>query len=344
MFKSLLLVTVLGKALCQEPSTSMISTSLPTPFPTPRPTSAAPSISAKPTETCYNVEIGLIFDKYPDETSWEIVQGRRPSFQNNKATIVKESPFYDPKPPGNYREASEKHIVCLPEGRYTFTIMDREKDGLCCGEGEGRYVITYQDTGDMIAQGSEFGEFESTTFNVPYTQPSYKDNDADGRDDTTKNVFPPLIYPCLNKLGINLKTDDYGVETTFELWTRSNTQDYKDGTLIASGGPYTSDHEYNLSYCLDPGKYTFVLLDWQCDGLSGVAIDGSYTLDVNGVEVYEGPRAWDEGQYYEVVKLEFTNGIDDNLGSGSSEARSNEDFGVFNLAFLAFSAIFLALI
>ena len=30
----------------------------------------------------------------------------------------------------------------------------------------------------------------------------------------------------MNKLGINLKTDDYGVETTFELWTRSKTQDY----------------------------------------------------------------------------------------------------------------------
>ena len=28
-----------------------------------------------------------------------------------------------------------------------------------------------------------------------------------------------LVYPCLNKLGINSKTDDYGVETTWELWT-----------------------------------------------------------------------------------------------------------------------------
>ena len=354
MFKSsaFLLFTLLGKALGQDPS--MISTILPTSLPTRRPTneptvspttfsSAAPSISSAPTETCYNVEIGLIFDKYPDETSWEIVKGRRPSFQNNKAVTIKESPFYDPKPPGNYREASEKHIVCLPEGRYTFTIMDREKDGLCCNEGEGRYVVTYQSTGDMIAQGAEFGEFESTTFVVPYRQPSYKDDDADGRDDTTKNVFPPLVYPCVNKLGINLKTDDYGVETTFELWTRSNTQDYTDGTLVASGGPYTSDHEYNLSYCLDPGKYTFVLLDWACDGLSGVTIDGSYTLDVNGVEVYEGPQAWAaDGQYYELVKLEFTNEINDQLKSGSVEMRLNKEIEVFSTALVTFSVIMMA--
>mmetsp|Transcript_32402 Transcript_32402/g.47760 ORF Transcript_32402/g.47760 Transcript_32402/m.47760 type:complete len:355 (-) Transcript_32402:174-1238(-) len=352
MLKStFLLIALLGKALGQEPLT--ISSTLPTPLPpagTDEPTfsptaspSAAPSISSAPTETCYNVEIGLIFDKYPDETRWEIVKGRRPSFQNNNAELVKESPFYDPKPPGNYRGATEKHIVCLPEGRYTFTIMDRERDGMCCGDGEGRYVVTYQSTGDMIAQGSEFGYFESTTFSVPYKQPAFKDNDADGRDDTTKNVYPPLVYPCVNKLGINVKTDDYGVETTFELWTRSNTEDYTDGTLVASGGPYTSDHEYNLSYCLNPGKYTFVLLDWACDGLSGTTVDGSYTLDVNGVEVYEGPQTWaDEGQYYELVKLEFTNGIGDELKSGSSEARLNKEYGVFSMALVTFSAMIMA--
>ena len=60
--------------------------------------------------------------------------------------------------------------------------------------------------------------------------------------------------------------------------------------------------------------------------------------------MYDGPRSWAEGQYYEVVKLEFTNGIDDNLGSSSSEAGSNEGFGVFNLALLTISAIFMALI
>lgn len=344
MLKSaLLLTTLLGNALGQEPSIEVISTE-------------EPAATTANEGECYHVEIGLIFDNYPDETRWEIVKGRRPSFQiqkrNSNAIMVEESPFYDPRPPGNYRGASEKHIVCLPEGRYTFTIMDRENDGMCCSAGEGRYVLTYQSTGDMIAQGAEFGEFESTTFDVPYKQPSYKDNDADGRDDTTKNVFPPFVYPCVNKLGIKLKTDDYGVETTFELWTRSNTQDYKDGTLVASGGPFTSDFEYDLSYCLDPGKYTFVLLDEACDGLTGVAIDGSYTLEVNGVEVYEGPQTWaPEGQYYELVDLDFTNGnpnpkftngIGDRLKSGSAVARSNKEYGIVGVALLTLSAMIMA--
>jgi len=120
MLKSaLLFVTLLGDAMGQEPSIEVNSTAdvvamLPTPLPTPRPTdeptnspsaspSFAPSISSKPTETCYRVEIGLMFDNYPDETRWEIVKGRRPSFQNSNAVMVKESPYYDPKPPGNYR-------------------------------------------------------------------------------------------------------------------------------------------------------------------------------------------------------------------------------------------------
>jgi len=51
------------------------ATQSPTPLPTLRPTdeltgaptkfpSFVPSVSSKPTETCYRVEIGLIFDKY----------------------------------------------------------------------------------------------------------------------------------------------------------------------------------------------------------------------------------------------------------------------------------------
>ena len=42
-----------------------------------------------------------------------------------------------------------------------------------------------------------------------------------------------------------------------------------DGKVVVSGGPYTSDYTYDVTYCLYPGSYTFIFLDWQCDGLIG---------------------------------------------------------------------------
>ena len=107
-----------------------------------------------------------------------------------------------------------------------------------------------------------------------------------------------------NEFGLQIITDDYGVETTWELRERAPTDEsYEAGKVVASGGPYTSDFEYDISYCVLPGKYTFVFYDWQCDGLIGNDLIGSYKLKVNGEEVYTG--GGDMDNYWEEVKLEF---------------------------------------
>ena len=196
-----------------------------------------PAPTSQPTEECFNIEIGLIFDKYPEETKWEITKGKRNTIDNpDGAQIFKSSPFYDKEQ--NYSEASETHIVCLPKGKYTFNIMDRKGDGMCCDEGEGRYALTYQQTGEIITHGSKFGKYETTTFNIPFFTPTLVDADGDGFEDRTKNVIPPMIMTadglpetCENEFGLHLKTDDYGVETTWEMRERSNTGDYKDGKV-----------------------------------------------------------------------------------------------------------------
>jgi len=293
-------------------------TSNPTPRPTPSPTDEptvrptdTPTVSSAPSETCYRLEIGLIFDEYPGETRWEITKGRRNTIDfPGSAVVVKSSPFYDPK--NGYEEASETHIICLPEGKYTFTIMDRNKDGMCCGNGEGRYAVTYQATGEIIKHGSEFEQFETVTFTIPYEAPPLKDENNDGVEDRTQNVIPPMILTdngipiskCENEFGLQIITDDYGVETTWELRERAPAgESYEEGKVVASGGPYTSDFEYDISYCVLPGKYTFVFYDWQCDGLIGKDLTGSYKLKVNGEEVYTGGGDMDD--YWEEVKLEF---------------------------------------
>jgi hypothetical protein len=309
---------------------SVDSDSQPAPSPTAtnaQPTSLsivdAPSVTAidAPTEQCYHIEIGLIFDASPEETRWEITKGQRNSIEYANAIVVKESPFYDPDQ--DYVEASETHIVCIPSGRYTFTIMDRNNDGMCCSNGEGRYAVTYKETGEIITHGAAFEQFESVSFVVPYEAPPLSDVNGDGVEDRTKNIIPEMILTddgsplptCPNEFGLHLETDDYGIETTWELRERSTTGNYADGKIVASGGPYTSDFTYDVSYCLYPGSYTFVFLDWQCDGLIGNKLTGSYTVKVNGNNVHTGGTAMDN--YWEEVKIEFKNEIMDVSSSGS---------------------------
>lgn len=135
---------------------------------------------------------------------------------------------------------------------------------MCCSNGEGRYVVTYQDTGEIIATGAEFGHYESVTFKVPFEAPPLADEDHDGLDDRTKNVIPHVMLTPAGALPehceperwerefrLHLETDDYGVETTWELRERPPTG-AADGRVVANGGPYTSDHTYDVMYCLQP--------------------------------------------------------------------------------------------
>lgn len=283
--------------------------------PVPNPTDVvdASVTTMEDDEPCYQIEIGLIFDKFPEETRWEITQGRRNSIEYTNATIVKSSPYYNPDQ--DYVEASETHIVCIPPGRYTFTIMDRNNDGLCCTNGEGRYAVTYRPSGEIITHGAQFNQYESITFTIPYVTPPLSDIDGDGIEDRTKNVIPKIIISedgtpvtttnnnCANEFGLHLQTDDYGIETTWELRRRSYTGNYMDGKVVVSGGPYTSDYTYDVTYCLYPGSYTFIFLDWQCDGLIGAKLTGTYELKVNGVTVHTGSGSM--STYYEEIPLEF---------------------------------------
>lgn len=278
----------------------------------------SPAESSSSSLECFDVELGMILDDRPDDISWEIASGRKSSLQNPSAAILRTSPPYDP---AVYRQASDTYTACLPRGKYTFTVFDRGDDGLCCSYGEGRYVLSYKQTGEVIATGDRFGNVDSTTFKLPYSAPKYVDANHDGADDRTGNVIPtiPLTTDgepsCSNEFGLHLVTDDYGVETTWELRERGSryggsTDDddddnYKQGRIVASGGPYTSDFAYDVTYCVDPGRYTFVFYDWQCDGLEGLRSNGYYTLKVNGMEVYTGGT--NMTGYEELVDLDFVN-------------------------------------
>lgn len=80
---------------------------------------------------------------------------------------------------------------------------------------------------------------------------------------------------------MTLIEDDYGVETTWELTNSA-------GTVVYSGGPYTSDGSgqggntvYDADWTLVPDCYTFTIYDEYGDGICCSYGNGSYTITTN---------------------------------------------------------------
>ncbi|WP_130733318.1 M4 family metallopeptidase [Flavobacterium sp. J27] len=102
--------------------------------------------------TCTNVNINFVFDNYPEETSWQIL--------NSSGQVVESGGTY-----GSQADGSSLTITkCLDAGCYTFKINDSYGDGICCAYGNGSYSVT--SNGTTLASGGSFGSSESTNFCV----------------------------------------------------------------------------------------------------------------------------------------------------------------------------------
>ncbi|MCO6161957.1 M4 family metallopeptidase [Flavobacterium sp. NRK F7] len=105
--------------------------------------------------TCTNVNINFVFDNYPEETSWQIL--------NSSGQVVESGGTY-----GSQADGSSLTITkCLAAGCYTFKINDSYGDGICCAYGNGSYSVT--SNGTTLASGGSFGSSESTNFCVGTT-------------------------------------------------------------------------------------------------------------------------------------------------------------------------------
>jgi len=107
-------------------------------------------------ETTLN--LALTFDNYPEETTWEIVEG---------STVIAEGGPY-----GNYADGSTVNIpIVVPEACYDFVIYDAYGDGICCSYGNGSYALSENNV--VIASGGSFGSGESTSFCVGNSNRSF---------------------------------------------------------------------------------------------------------------------------------------------------------------------------
>lgn len=249
-------------------------------YPTDTP-SSAPSSSGP----CIDIEIGIIFDEYTDETSWQLVRGNYYPENPEQNDVVWKSKYYNPT---EYSKRADTLTKCFPAGYYTFVFMDEEGDGICCYHGDGSYILTTE--GKVVKIGGPMNsDYETVTFELPYEEPEPLDVNGDGLDDRLGHVMP---YDSSNftegvdceNFRLVILTDEYGIETTWELYEGKD----KSGKLIANGGPYGSEFTYVIDECLkSPQEYALYMYDWDRRGLCCESGEGWYKVTSGDIVIVD---------------------------------------------------------
>ena len=248
---------------------------------------------------CIPLEIGIIFDEYSDETGWMLVEGNYYPEDETMNNIVWESKYYSIL---EYAQRADTFRKCFAPGYYTFVFTDKEGDGICCYHGEGSYVLSSE--GKVITIGGQMTGLEETTvFELPYVEPNPVDSNGDGKDDRLGSLMPydssgmTEGVDCEN-FRLVILTDEYGVETTWELY---EGLDRKTGTLVANGGPYGSEYTYVIDYCLaSPKQYALYMYDWDGRGLCCEYGEGWYQVTSGDIVIQDKT-----GQFGEVNITQF---------------------------------------
>lgn len=98
-----------------------------------------------------DISFTLKTDFFAEEIWWELSNQDGMLVYNSFGNIYENDEIYN-------------EVFTLLEGCYTFSIFDEYGDGICCGEGEGYYILTINDT--VIKQGGDYGSGESVTFKL----------------------------------------------------------------------------------------------------------------------------------------------------------------------------------
>ena len=133
----------------------------------------SPSLSSAPTDTCYWIEIYILHDLYPGETTWDLMKiGTSDGNELIAAAPMTLAPTTSTQPPttGSTWSADIAYLLvkslCLEEGQYQFTIHDSSGDGICCDYGKGHYNLTSY--GEVIVKGGKFEFYEMAVFQIPF--------------------------------------------------------------------------------------------------------------------------------------------------------------------------------
>ncbi|KAA3630285.1 MAG: hypothetical protein DWQ02_18175, partial [Bacteroidetes bacterium] len=200
---------------------------------------------------CYDngVTLTINLDNYPEETSWII--------RNSGGTTVASGGTYGSQPDGS----TVVEVACLVDGCYDFIIYDSYGDGICCGYGNGSYILTDDSDGSTLASGGNFGSSETTNFCVTGTP-----------------TIPGCTDPNAHNYDPNANQDDGSCETC------TDGVQNGDETGVDCGGALCDACPTPIPGCTDPNAHNYDPNANQDDGSCETCTDGVQNGDETGVD------------------------------------------------------------
>ncbi|CAJ1965169.1 unnamed protein product [Cylindrotheca closterium] len=252
------------------PNPTPVPTNAPTPGPTPNPTPApipnsTPPPTPNPTPGPSPGPTPAPTDEWGEELSWQV--------EDPSGNVVVQGDNY---PSGeNFIEVTE----CLQsDGVHIFRIMDSYGDGMCCGA----YYKLWYDENLVIAHDGQYANGESVTV------PGGQVNQAPSGSPNQAPVASPTVGSCNHEFRLQLQTDEWGEEVSWEL-------EDPNGNIVVQGGDYPSGENFvDTTECLSSdGVHTFKIMDSYGDGMVG---DAYYKLwyDGNVVIFHDGQYGYGE--------------------------------------------------
>jgi hypothetical protein len=102
--------------------------------------------------------LSITLDGYPAETTWTVT--------DNSNNVLASGGSYT-----GQENTTVNEQICLTDGCFSFNIFDSYGNGICCGHGNGSYVLTDNATNTVLANGGSFDSQETTAFCLPATPP-----------------------------------------------------------------------------------------------------------------------------------------------------------------------------
>ncbi|WP_106793140.1 PQQ-dependent sugar dehydrogenase [Aquimarina sp. Aq78] len=153
----------------------------------------------------YDVKLRITFDRYPQDTSWEI--------KDVSDQVIHSGGSYESQAANSTINITKT----LDKGCYTFVIKDAYSDGLCCRYGNGSYELTNVSTNTILASGASFTSEEiknfcvgtnSTNLKIDLDNSSFKiyPNPAESFIIIKTNNSNNSSFKIVNKIGQIIKT------------------------------------------------------------------------------------------------------------------------------------------
>lgn len=227
-------------------------------------TSLAPSLSSSPTETCYWVNITVVYDAAPWEVAWYLQR------------VVMDQLELVTWNTGYYEKLNDTKSICLQEGEYGFIIGDYYGNGICCSYGNGQYTVTLSDD-VVVAEGGVFGYKITTYFTIPFINnkpatPPATSNQAPHSSPTsspssssTRQTMPPPSSathsssqpPTETCYWVDIAVQ-YGDYKDYATWSLFLMVDFGSDILIADDiASEQGDIPHRGPICLQSGMYWF---------------------------------------------------------------------------------------